>query len=52
VLLLELLDRVFRRPEKRLAALRQRLALREHEIAELRREIGELETRLSQAADG
>jgi voltage-gated potassium channel len=54
VLLLELLDRVFRGPEERLASLRDRLSAREHEIAELTREIAKLENELaaSQLASG
>lgn len=49
VLLLELLDRVFRRPEQRLTALRERLLVREREIEDLKREIAQLEERLAPA---
>lgn len=48
VLLLELLDRVFRGPEKRLAALRERIEMREQEIAELRLEISRLEEQVAE----
>jgi voltage-gated potassium channel len=49
VLLLGLLERVFRGPEARLAGLRDRVAAREHEIAELKREIAQLEEQLAAA---
>lgn len=49
VLLLNLLDRVFRRnPRKRLEALRRELQLKEQEIEELRRRIRELEKQLQE----
>ena len=50
VLLLELLDRVFRGPEQRLESLRQRMAAREREIIELQREIARLEEQVAGAA--
>lgn len=50
VLLLELIDRWFRRPEQRLQTLQHRLALREREVAELRSEIAELEARLPESS--
>lgn len=49
VLLLGLLERVFRGPEERLSALRERLATREREIHELKREIAKLEEQLALA---
>jgi hypothetical protein len=49
VLLLGLLERVFRSPKKRLDALRERLTIREHEILELKREIAQLEEQLALA---
>lgn len=49
VLLLELLDRAFRGPEARLTSLRERIDVREHEIAELKLEVARLEAQLAGA---
>jgi len=49
VLLLGLLERVVRGPEQRLAALRERLTVREREIHDLKREISKLEEQLALA---
>ena len=50
ILLLELLDRLFRQPERRLNTLRERLAVRERELEELRQEISALESRLADSS--